>query len=173
MGMAACQARYVRAGREAGASAQILQILARLEADGPPGRNANLLAGPWVTADAALSGLHLEHAEPAQFDAISALHREAHGIEYRVDGQLGLHLRDVGGPGHFVDDVDFDHAGGYPLTAKVANYHRERDLACQGRKRGRGGRTGCNTQVRSSRTFRLRSRGQRGKRGRGAEETAK
>src|SRR5512137_3149560 len=94
-------------------SAQILKVLARLEPDGPAGRDADFLAGPWVTADAPLPGLHLEDAESAQLDAIAPLHRQAHGVEHGVDGQLGLHLRDVGGPGHFVDDVDFNHAGGY------------------------------------------------------------
>ncbi|MCK7529324.1 MAG: hypothetical protein MZV64_73135 [Ignavibacteriales bacterium] len=105
--------------RGARPSAQVLEVLARLEPDGPARRNADLLAGPWVTADAPLAGLHLEDAEPAQFDAIAPLHRQAHGVEHGVDGQLGLHLRDVGGPGHFVDDVDLDHAGGAPSRQKL------------------------------------------------------
>src|SRR5690606_1558276 len=60
----------------------ILEVLAGLEADGPAGRNADFLTSPRVAADAPLPGLHLEDAEPAQLDAVAALHGEPHGIEY-------------------------------------------------------------------------------------------
>src|SRR5687767_811007 len=63
----------------AGSSApDVLEILAGLEADRPAGRDADFLAGSWVTADPPLPRLHLEHAEAAQLDPFAALHRKAH-----------------------------------------------------------------------------------------------
>jgi len=32
-------------------------------------------------------GFHLEDAEAAQFDALAALHRDAHGVEHRIHGE--------------------------------------------------------------------------------------
>jgi predicted AAA+ superfamily ATPase len=92
-------------------------------ADGLPANNALLwgargtgksslvkAAGPRVAADAALPGLDLEDAEPAQLDALAALHGGPHRVEDGVDSHLSFDLGDVGDPRHFVDDVDLDHA---------------------------------------------------------------
>src|SRR5438128_1371766 len=87
----------------------VLQILARLEPDGPAGRDTYFLARPRVTTDAALAWLHLEDAEPAELDALAALHRDAHRVEHRVDGDLSLHLGNLGRLRHLVDDVYLDH----------------------------------------------------------------
>src|SRR5262245_16678985 len=91
-------------------SADVLQVLAGLEPDGAAGWNPDLFARPWVAADPSLARLHLEYAEASQLDAVAALHRHAHGVEYRIDGYLGLDFGDVGHPRDFVDDVDLDHA---------------------------------------------------------------
>src|SRR5262245_50055269 len=90
-------------------SADVLQVLARLEPDGAAWWNPDLLASPRVAADASFARLHLEYAEATQFDAVAALHRHTHGVEYRIDGYLGLDFGDVGHPRDFVDDVDLDH----------------------------------------------------------------
>src|SRR5205823_2362761 len=94
--------------------AQVLEVLAGLEADRAAGRDLDLLARPRVAADAALAGLDLEDAEAAQLDALSAHHRVLHGFEDGLDRRLRLDLRDVRGLGDLVDDVHLDHAGGAP-----------------------------------------------------------
>src|SRR5205823_3750962 len=90
--------------------ADVLEIFAGLEANGPPWRNANFFPGPRVAADAALAGFHLEHAEATELDALAPLHGGPHRVEYRIDRHLSFHLGDVGYFRHFVDDVDLDHA---------------------------------------------------------------
>src|SRR5690606_30733514 len=117
-------------GAFASRSADVLEVLARLEADGPAWRNAHLLAGAGVTPDSALPRLHLEDAEAAQFYALAPLHRGPHGIEHGVHGDFRLDLGDVGKPGHFVDDVDLDHVRG---LLESPNYYRLLDLHCQGK----------------------------------------
>src|SRR5688572_3241175 len=87
----------------------ILEVLTGLETDGPPRRDADFLARPGVAADATFPGFDLKNAEPAQFDAVAALHRETHRVEYGVNGHLCLDLGDVGDLRNFVDDVDLDH----------------------------------------------------------------
>src|SRR5262249_7988620 len=90
--------------------ADVLEVFARLEANRATRRDAHFLAGAGVTADAALAGLDLEHAESAQFDTFAALHGGPHRIENRVDGHLGFDLGDVGDFRNLVDDVDLNHA---------------------------------------------------------------
>src|SRR5215831_3820726 len=86
--------------------ADVLEVFARLEADSATRRDAHFLAGARVTADAALTGLHLEYAESAQFDTLAALHGGSHRIENRVDCHLGFDLGDVRDFRNLVDDVD-------------------------------------------------------------------
>src|SRR5690349_19400590 len=64
---------------------QVAQVLAGLEADRLAGGNAHLGARAGVTADPLLARLHLEDAEPAQFDPLAAAHRFLHGVENRLD----------------------------------------------------------------------------------------
>src|SRR5262245_5268929 len=59
--------------------AQVLEVLARLEADRAPGRDADLLSRPRVAADAPLAGFDLEHAKTAQLDALAPHHGRLHG----------------------------------------------------------------------------------------------
>src|SRR5687767_12339671 len=98
-----------RKGPIGGLLADILEIFTGLEADRPAWRDANFLAGPWVTANAALPRLYLEHAEAAQLDPVAPLHGEAHGVEHGIHGHLSLDLCDVGSLRDLVDDVDLDH----------------------------------------------------------------
>ena len=86
----------------------VLEVFSRLEANCAAGRNPDFFPRPWVAANAAFAGLHLEDAESAKFNALATLHRDAHRIEDGVDSYLGLNLGDVGHLGHFVDDVDLD-----------------------------------------------------------------
>src|SRR5688500_1046139 len=88
---------------------EVLEILARLEADGAPGWDLHFLARPGIAADAALPGLHLEDAEPPQLDPLPAHHGVLHRVEHGLDRDLGLELGDVDGLRDLVDDVPLDH----------------------------------------------------------------
>src|SRR6185503_14779743 len=76
---------------------EVLEVLARLEADRASGRNLHFLARPWVAADPALARLDLEDAEPPELDPLPAHHGVLHRLEDRFHRHFGLHLRDVGG----------------------------------------------------------------------------
>src|SRR4029450_4227103 len=93
---------------------EVLEVLARLEADRASGRNLHFLARPWVAADSALARFDLEDAEPAQLDPLPAHHGVLHRLEDRFDRHFGLDLRDVGGLADLVDDVHLDHGDGPP-----------------------------------------------------------
>ena len=54
--------------------ADILEVFTRLEADGPAGRDAYLLAGARVPPDPALARLDLKHPKAAELDALAPLH---------------------------------------------------------------------------------------------------
>src|SRR5262245_2487169 len=93
-------------GFQADRLSDVLEVFARLEANRAARWDADFLAGSGVAADAAFAGLHLEHAKPAQLDALAALHGGPHRIEYGVDRHLGFDLGDIGDLRHFVHDVD-------------------------------------------------------------------
>src|SRR6186997_2822681 len=101
-------------GRGASLLPEVLEVLARLEADRASGGNLHFLARPWVAADPALARLHLEDAEPPQLDPLPAHHGVLHRLEDRFHRHFGLHLRDVGGLADLVDDVHLDHGDGPP-----------------------------------------------------------
>src|SRR5207247_614826 len=88
----------------------VLQIFTGFKSNCTAWRNANLFAGPGVSADSPLAWLHLEDSKAAQLDSLAALHRGAHRVEYCVDRHLSFDFGDVGDFRHFVDDVDLDHA---------------------------------------------------------------
>src|SRR3972149_6148051 len=88
----------------------VLEVFTRFEPNRPAWWDPYLLAGSGVAPDAPLAGLDLKDAKTAELDPLSALHRDSHRVEDRVHRDLGFHLGDVGGPGDFVHDVDFDHA---------------------------------------------------------------
>src|SRR5580704_11695482 len=75
--LAECERPARRSARRSGlggrsGSRERLEFFAWLEAHGFAGRNANLLSGARVAADAGFARLHVEHAEAAKLDAFSA-----------------------------------------------------------------------------------------------------
>src|SRR5262245_51226603 len=75
--------------------ADVLEILAGLEANRAAGRNANFFSSAGVTADSTLARLHLEDPKAPQFDSFTALHRGAHRVEHCIDRHLSLDFGDV------------------------------------------------------------------------------
>src|ERR1039458_2052772 len=99
-------------GRLLGRAGHIAQLLARLEPDREAGRNLHFLGGAFrVAADAAVSGLHEEHAEAAQLDALAARQRLAQHVDDRLDGCRRFLAPDAGRLRDRVDDVVLDHVG--------------------------------------------------------------
>src|SRR5947199_5238562 len=90
---------------------EILEVLARLEADRLAGRDRHLDTGLGIAADALLAVADLEDAEAAELDALAVAERALHGFDDGIDGLRRLH------PGHIrdfrdaVDDVRLDHCG--------------------------------------------------------------
>src|SRR5208283_6236259 len=64
-------------------SVERLQLLARLEANGLPGRNGHFGAGARVASDARLAGPDREDAESTEFDAVAQGERALHGLKHR------------------------------------------------------------------------------------------
>src|ERR1051325_9052236 len=71
--------------------AEVLQVLARLEADRAAGRDLHFLARPRVASDAALAGLDLEDTEAPELDPLPAHHGVLHRLEDGFDRHFGLH----------------------------------------------------------------------------------
>ena len=67
-----------------------MKLLARLEANGFPGRNCDFFAGARITTDAAFARFDYEYAEAAQLDSIAARQRILHRIKERLNCLLGL-----------------------------------------------------------------------------------
>src|SRR5438093_3173960 len=88
---------------------QVPQVLAGLEADRLPRRDAHLGAGPGITTDSLLARFDLEDAEAAQLDPLAPAHRLFHGVQDRFDGNHRLDARDIGVFGHIIDDIGLDH----------------------------------------------------------------
>ena len=80
-----------------------MKLLARLEADGLAGGDADLGAGPRIAADASLSGLDGEDAETAEFNPIAGHQCLLHAFEDGIDGSFRL---GPGKPGPFNDALD-------------------------------------------------------------------
>src|ERR1700690_3234272 len=96
-----------------------LQLLARLEAYRLAWRNGNLGASTRIAPDAGLTGPDVEHAKPAQFNAITLGERPLHAPEHSFHGQFGLGFSDSGLVHHFIDDVELDHRRLPPATESV------------------------------------------------------
>src|SRR4051794_16798057 len=94
-----------------GVRSEILEVLARLEADRLAGRDRHLDAGLGIAADALLAVADLEDAEAPELDPLAVAERALHGFDDGVDGLRRLD------PGHIrklsdaVDDVRLDHCG--------------------------------------------------------------
>src|ERR1017187_3581227 len=90
----------------------VAQLLARLESDRETGRNLHYLHGVfWVATDPAFLGLHEEHAEAAQLDALAARQRLAQHIDDCLDGLRRLLALQAGRLRDRAHDVVLDHLG--------------------------------------------------------------
>jgi hypothetical protein len=90
-------------------SVQIPQMLAGFEAHRLARGDDHFDAGLGVAADAALAVAHLEDAETAQLDALTAAEGGLHRVEDRLDGLRGERARDVRYLGYTVNEVSLDH----------------------------------------------------------------
>src|ERR1700732_4768306 len=86
-----------------------LKFFAGLETHGLAGRDAHLLPGARVAADAGLPRLHVEYAEAPQLDAVSPAQGVFHGLEHSFHRLFSLRPGDVGFRHNSVNDVELDH----------------------------------------------------------------
>src|SRR5271170_5221665 len=107
---------------------QRLEFFPGLEADGLAGRDANLLSGTRITADAGLARLHREDTKAAEFDAFPACQSVLHRLEYGFHGLLGFAARDAGLLYDGVDDIELDHT---ILRYEREAYARQGFAGCQ------------------------------------------
>src|SRR5690349_23125435 len=89
---------------------QILQFLARLEVGHLLRRHVHLVAGLRITALARLALPQPEAAEAAQLDLLASVQRFDDALEYGVDNDFGMLLRQIGDPGHFLHELRLGHA---------------------------------------------------------------
>ena len=88
---------------------EVRQVLARPEARRAGRRDNYLFASPRIAADSLLALLYFEHAETAQFDALSACQRLLHRGEHLLHRAFSLDLRDASLAGNSIDDIGLDH----------------------------------------------------------------
>ncbi|MGA8035285.1 MAG: hypothetical protein WA823_15880 [Candidatus Acidiferrales bacterium] len=81
-----------------------LQFFAGLESNRLARRNAHLLPGSGVPADAGLARLHIKNAEAAQFDTVAAAQGILHRLENGLDGLFGFRAGNV----RFLHDRIYD-----------------------------------------------------------------
>jgi len=86
-----------------------LEFLAGFETHGFARRNADLLPGARVPADAGLARLHVEEAEAAKIDAFPSPESVFHGLEDSFHRLFGLRSSDVSLLYDGVYDVELDH----------------------------------------------------------------
>src|SRR5712664_734044 len=86
-----------------------LKLFAGFETDGLAGRNVHLFAGAGVAADAGLAGLDAEHAEAAEFDALTAAESLLQRFENSFNGLLGLGAADVRRTDDSIYDIELNH----------------------------------------------------------------
>ena len=94
-----------------------LEFLARLKSHGFPRRDANLLPGARVAADAGLARLHVENAKAAKLDAFSPSERVFHRFEDGFHRLFGFRSSDICFLYDSVHDVELDHTA-LPLQRK-------------------------------------------------------
>jgi len=94
-----------------------LKFFAGLEPDGFARRNAHLLAGPGIPADAGLARFHIKNAESAKLDAVAATQGILHCLEDRLHGLFGFRAGYVRFLNDCIYDVELDH-NGLPLDRK-------------------------------------------------------
>jgi hypothetical protein len=82
-----------------------VQLLARLEANGLSGGNADLSPGAGVAADAGFARADTENAESAQLNALAGCESLLKTLEDRIHGCFGLGARQAGALNHVMNDV--------------------------------------------------------------------
>src|ERR1700730_7030993 len=92
------------------ASGKGLKFFAGLEANSFSRRDADLLAGARVPADAGLTRLDGADAQTRQVDAFAAAESILHGLEDGLNGLLSFGAGDAGFLHDGVDDVELNHA---------------------------------------------------------------
>ena len=86
-----------------------MQLFAGFEADGFAGRNIDLFAGAWITADTGLARFDAEDPEAPKLNALAAAESRLQGFEDGFDSLLGLGAADVRCGNDRVHDVQLDH----------------------------------------------------------------
>src|SRR5229473_3820907 len=86
-----------------------LEFFAGLEANGFAGRDADLLTGARIAANAGLARLDGEDAEAAELDAFAAAESVLHGLEDGFDRLLCFAAGDAGLLYDGVADIDLYH----------------------------------------------------------------
>ena len=126
-------------GRLLGRAGHVAQLFTRLEPDREAGRDLHFLGGAFrVSADAAFSAFHEEHAEAAQLDALAARQRLAQRVDDRLDGLRRLLAPHAGRSRDRVDDVFLDHLGeSLPVLGHLEEVRaaHDRDSRCRGHNR--------------------------------------
>ena len=88
-----------------------MQLLARFEADGFAGSDADLSAGAGIAADAGFAGADAENAKSAQFDALAGGQSLLEALEDRIHRGFCLGARQARALDYLMDDVLFNQWG--------------------------------------------------------------
>ncbi len=83
----------------------LVQFLARFEANGSTRSNAHFAAGPRIPPNPSLAWPHAEDAETTQLNAITCRQRLLQAVKYAVNRRLGLDPGQSGPLYHLVNDV--------------------------------------------------------------------
>jgi hypothetical protein len=95
-----------------------MEFLARLEADGFAGCNADFSPSARITADAGFAGTNVKDAESAELDALAFGESALESLEYGVDSRFGFVALQPGALNHLVNDVLFYQ--GFPPAGEVS-----------------------------------------------------
>src|SRR5690242_5471818 len=90
-------------------SSERLQFLARLEAHGFAGRDADFLASARIASDAGLARADIEYAKAAQLNAFPFAKRALHGFEDGFGGLFRLGAGHAGLVYHRIHNIELDH----------------------------------------------------------------
>lgn len=82
-----------------------VQVLARLEANGAAGSNADLSASARIASDSGFAGPDVEDTEAAQLDAVAAGECALEALKNGFDGGLGFYAGQSGTLNYLMYDV--------------------------------------------------------------------
>ena len=89
-------------------------FLTRFKSNGLPGRNRDLVACPWISADTTLAGFDYKDSKTSEFYPLTFLHGLLECGENRVNYTLGLDLGNAHCTGDSTDDILFNHSPVFP-----------------------------------------------------------